>query len=80
MRTLSLDSRQVPRWVSLLKKSSASFPSQIVATTSNGHKAVEYDKIAPLLIEAIKEQQAQIERLQAQIESLAADVQGVPVQ
>jgi len=36
---------------------------EIVATRSDGFKAVKYEKIVPLLIEAIKAQQAEIEQM-----------------
>ena len=36
---------------------------EVVTTRDNGYKAVKYEKIVPLLIEAIKEQQEQIEEL-----------------
>ena len=36
---------------------------EVVTTRDNGYKAVKYEKIVPLLIEAIKEQQKQIEEL-----------------
>lgn len=36
---------------------------EIVSTRSNGYKAVKYDRIVALLIEAVKEQQKQIEEL-----------------
>lgn len=36
---------------------------EIVTTRDNGYKAVRYEKIVPLLIEAIKDQQAQIDEL-----------------
>ena len=36
---------------------------EVVTTRDNGYKAVKYEKIVPLLIEAIKEQQQQIEEL-----------------
>lgn len=36
---------------------------EVVKTRDNGYKAVKYEKIVPLLIEAIKEQQAQIDEL-----------------
>ena len=36
---------------------------EVVTTRDNGYKAVKYEKIVPLLIQAIKEQQQQIEEL-----------------
>jgi hypothetical protein len=39
-----------------------------VTTRENGYKAVNYEKIIPLLIEAIKVQQNQIENLQNKIQ------------
>ena len=36
---------------------------EIVADRPDGYKAVRYEKLVPLLIEAIKEQQKQIEEL-----------------
>ena len=38
---------------------------EIVSTRSNGYKAVKYDRIVALLIEAVKEQQNQIEELKS---------------
>jgi len=38
---------------------------EIVTTRDNGYKAVKYEKIVPLLIEAIKEQQKQIDELKS---------------
>jgi hypothetical protein len=43
---------------------------EIVTTRDNGYKAVKYEKIVPLLIEAIKEQQGQIESQKSEIEEL----------
>jgi hypothetical protein len=43
---------------------------EIVATRDNGFKAVKYEKIVPLLIEAIKAQQKQIDQIQATLAEL----------
>ena len=40
---------------------------EVVATRDNGYKAVKYEKIVPLLIEAIKEQQEQIDELKSRL-------------
>ena len=40
---------------------------EVVETRKNGYKAVKYDKIIPLLIESIKDQQKQINELKKQI-------------
>jgi hypothetical protein len=44
---------------------------EVVTTRESGYKAVKYEKIIPLLIEGIKEQQKQIENLQKQIDYLS---------
>ena len=43
---------------------------EVVTTRDNGYKAVKYEKIVPLLIQAIKEQQEEIELLKANLEQL----------
>ena len=40
---------------------------ELVTTRDNGYKAVKYDKIVALLIEAIKDQQKQIDELKSKI-------------
>jgi hypothetical protein len=40
---------------------------EVVHTRDNGYKAVKYEKIVPLLIEAIKEQQEQINKLEEKL-------------
>lgn len=44
---------------------------EIVEKRENGYKAVKYEKIVPLLIEAIKDQQKQIDNLKNQLDGLA---------
>ena len=43
---------------------------EVVTTRNSGYKAVKYEKMIPLLIEGIKEQQTQIEELKQQIEEI----------
>jgi hypothetical protein len=43
---------------------------EVVTTRDNGYKAVKYEKIVPLLIESIKEQQKQIDELKELINKL----------
>jgi hypothetical protein len=43
---------------------------ELVTTRDDGYKAVKYEKIVALLIEAIKEQQTSIEKLESRIERL----------
>jgi hypothetical protein len=50
---------------------------EIVHTDNQGYKAVSYEKLTPLLIEAVKEQQAQIEELRAQIEELKSELRAL---
>ena len=40
---------------------------EVVTTRDTGYKAVKYEKIVPLLIEAIKEQQQQINQLEEKL-------------
>lgn len=46
---------------------------EAVNTDENGNKHMSYDMLVPVLIEAIKEQQEQIDELKAKIEVLEAD-------
>lgn len=50
---------------------------EIVRTDAEGHKAVSYEKLTPLLIEAVKEQQEQIRLLKAEIELLRREIRGL---
>lgn len=43
---------------------------EVVTTRDSGYKAVKYDKIVPLLIQAIKEQQSEINELKSRIDGL----------
>ena len=43
---------------------------EVVQTRDSGFKAVKYEKMIPLLIESIKEQQEQIDELKKEVEEL----------
>jgi hypothetical protein len=43
---------------------------QVVQTNSDGYKSVDYAKVVPLLVEAVKEQQKQIDELKKIVEKL----------
>ena len=43
---------------------------ELVNTDSEGFKSVDYTKLGPVLIEAIKEQQQQIDQLKKEIQML----------
>ncbi|PIY59476.1 secretion protein Por, partial [Candidatus Wolfebacteria bacterium CG_4_10_14_0_8_um_filter_37_11] len=45
------------------------FP-ELVTTDNNGYKGISYEKIVPVLTEAIKDQQKEIKELKARIEIL----------
>lgn len=49
------------------------FP-ELVITDDNGYKAVAYDKLSAVLLEGMKEQQAQINILKAEIEALKTEI------
>lgn len=50
---------------------------ELVVTGSDGYKSVSYEKIAPILIEAVKEQQKQIDVQNMEIRSLKAELENI---
>jgi hypothetical protein len=46
---------------------------ELVTTRESGYKAVKYDKLTALLIEAVKEQQTQIDELKDLVKKLQKD-------
>lgn len=48
---------------------------ELVETMPNGYKGIQYDKLAPVIVEAIQEQQTQIEKQNSEIESLKKQVE-----
>jgi hypothetical protein len=56
--------------IGLVAQDAEKFIPELVDTDSDGYKSISYDRIAPLLIEAIKEQQEIINELKADIEEL----------
>jgi hypothetical protein len=45
---------------------------ELVTTGPDGYKSVSYEKLTPVLIEAVKEQQKEIEYLKAELEEIKA--------
>jgi hypothetical protein len=45
---------------------------EVVSTMQDGLKGIDYSKLVPLLVEAIKEQQVQIEKLEQEVENLSS--------
>lgn len=52
---------------------------ELVVTNSDGYKGIAYQNMTPLLVEAIKEQQREIERLRAIVERLDSSTGNAPV-
>jgi hypothetical protein len=53
---------------------------ELVSTDAEGYKAVNYAQLTPVLLEALKEQQAQIEALKAEAATAKAELQTVKAQ
>ncbi len=49
---------------------------EVVKTDSEGYKSVDYSRLAPILVEAMKEQQAQIEELKSLVRQLVSAQSG----
>ena len=60
--------------VGLIAQEVESVIPELVQTDPEGSKSVSYTKLTAVLIEALKEQQAEIARLRAEVEALAASV------
>ncbi|MBL7775019.1 MAG: tail fiber domain-containing protein, partial [Saprospiraceae bacterium] len=58
------------RQIGLLAQEVEQYFPEIVHTDADGYKSVDYSRLTPVLIEALKAQQQQIERLNAQVEKL----------
>ena len=58
------------RQIGLIAQEVEKVVPEIVRTGEDGFKAVSYEKLVPMLIEAVKAQQVQIEALQAQLDAL----------
>jgi FtsZ-binding cell division protein ZapB len=53
---------------------------ELVSTDQDGYKAVNYAQLTPVLIEALKEQQAQMEALKAEAARAQSELQTVKAQ
>ncbi len=61
---------QAPHAIGVIAQEVAEVIPEVVETKSNGEHFVSYSEFIPLLIESIKEQQAQIEALKSEIQKL----------
>jgi hypothetical protein len=52
----------------------------VVDTDAEGYKSVQYSKLVPLLVEAIKQQQALILKQQSALDSNAASIEAMQAQ
>jgi len=48
---------------------------ELVLTDPDGYKSVAYDRFGPILIEAVKEQQKEIDSLKSEVDSLKKDIE-----
>ena len=48
----------------------------MVQTDVNGYKAIDYGRLTPVLVEAVKEQQKEIEALKAKMEKIEKMIGG----
>ncbi len=60
----------VPREVGVIAQDVEKVLPEAVSEGADGYKRVDYTKLVPLLIEAVKEQQTQIETLKQEVETL----------
>jgi hypothetical protein len=62
------------REIGLIAQEVETLIPELVVTDSNGYKAMSYDKMVPVLVEAIKEQQVLIKGLKGEMAKLSAEV------
>ncbi len=53
---------------------------ELVTTDKNGYKSVDYSRLTPILVEAMKEQQKKIEELEAQVKNSATQTDDLKVE
>lgn len=54
------------RQVGLIAQDTEKVIPEVVTTDNNGYKGISYEKLTPILVEAIKEQQKQMEDIKAE--------------
>ena len=60
--------------IGLIAQDTGKIVPEVVTTDNNGYKGISYEKLTPVLVSAIQEQQKQINDLKAELEALRKEI------